>query len=55
VEGAGHKVLFLSKYSPDLNDIEHDFSALKKVRVYAPSGTPQGERTKMRYASIDKN
>ncbi len=28
VEEAGHQILFLPKYSPDLNDIEHDFSAL---------------------------
>lgn len=27
VESGGHQVLFLPKYSPDLNDIEHDFSA----------------------------
>jgi putative transposase len=28
VENAGHKVVFLAKYSPDLNLIEHDFSLL---------------------------
>ena len=39
VEEAGHEVLFLPTYSPDLNDIEHDFSALKKKRMYAPHGT----------------
>jgi putative transposase len=39
VEAAGHIVLFLPTYSPDLNDIEHDFSALKKLRMYAPPGT----------------
>lgn len=39
VEAAGHQVVFLPKYSPDLNDIEHDFSALKRARMYAPSGT----------------
>jgi putative transposase len=39
VEEAGHQVLFLPKYSPDLNDIEHDFSALKRNRMYAPTGT----------------
>ncbi len=39
VEKAGHEVLFLPTYSPDLNDIEHDFSALKRARMYAPSGT----------------
>ncbi len=37
VEEAGHQVIFLPKYSPDLNDIEHDFSALKRERMYAPS------------------
>ena len=39
VEGAGHQVLFLPTYSPDLNDIEHDFSALKRARMYAEPGT----------------
>ena len=39
VEAAGHQVLFLPKYSPDLNDIEHDFGAIKKARIYAKSGT----------------
>ena len=43
VEDAGHQVLFLPKYSPDLNDIEHDFSALKRARMYAPSNTPLDE------------
>lgn len=27
VEATGHQVLFLPTYFPDLNDIEHDFSA----------------------------
>ena len=36
VEEAGHKVIFLPKYSPDLNDIEHDVSALKRARMYPP-------------------
>ena len=27
----------------DLNDIEHDFSALKRARMYAPLGTPLDE------------
>ena len=40
---AGHKVVFLPKYSPDLNDIEHDFSALKRARMYAPLGTSLDE------------
>mgnify|MGYP002634164392 CR=1 FL=1 len=39
VEEAGHKILFLPKYSPDLNDIEHDFAALKRARMYAAPGT----------------
>lgn len=36
---AGHQVLLSPKYSPDLNDIEHDFSALKRARMYAKPGT----------------
>jgi putative transposase len=40
VEESGHKVLFLPKYSPDLNDIEHDFSAIKRKRMYADKGIP---------------
>lgn len=43
VERAGHIVLFLPTYSPDLNDIEHDFSALKRLRMYAPVGTTLDE------------
>jgi putative transposase len=43
VEEAGHIVVFLPKYSPDLNDIEHDFSALKKARMYAPDRTSLDE------------
>ena len=39
VEGAEHIVLFLPTYSPDLNAIEHDFSALKRLWMYAPPGT----------------
>lgn len=42
-EEAGHKVLFLPKYSPDLNDIEHDFSALKRARMYGTRGTSLDE------------
>jgi putative transposase len=38
-EEAGHQVLFLPKYSPDLNDIEHDFSALKRARMYGKPDT----------------
>ena len=33
VEEAGHQIIFLPKYSPDLNDIEHDFSALKRAKM----------------------
>ena len=43
VEEAGHKVVFLPKYSPDLNDIEHDFSALKRARMYASADTSLDE------------
>lgn len=43
VETAGHQVLFLPKYSPDFNEIEHDFSALKRARMYAPIGTSLDE------------
>ena len=39
VEPGGHQLLFLPKYSPDLNDIEHDFSALKISRMYSPINT----------------
>lgn len=43
VKEAGHKVLFLPKYSPDFNDIEHDFSALKRARRSRPAGTSLDE------------
>jgi len=43
VEEAGHQVLCLPKYSPDLNDIEHDFSALKRGIMYRPPGTSLDE------------
>ena len=33
VEAGGHQSLFLPKYSPNLNDIEHDFSTLKIARM----------------------
>ena len=39
VEAGGHQLLFLPKYSPDLNDIEYDFSALKRARMYLPINT----------------
>jgi putative transposase len=35
VEAGDHQLLFLPKYSPDLNDIENDFSALKTVIMYS--------------------
>jgi Transposase and inactivated derivatives len=31
VEPGGHQLLFLLQYSPNLNDIEHNFSALKRA------------------------
>lgn len=34
IEQHGAKLLFLPPYSPDLNPIEHDFGALKKIREY---------------------
>ena len=39
VEAGSHQLLFLPKYSPDLNDIEHNFSALKRARMYSPINT----------------
>ena len=33
---AGHRILFLSKYSPDSNDIAHNFSVLERARTYTP-------------------
>ena len=39
VEAGGHQLLFLPKDSPDLNDIEHNFSALKRTRMYSPINT----------------
>jgi putative transposase len=42
-EEAGHQVLFLPKYSLDLNDIEHDFSTLKRARMYAKISTSLDE------------
>ncbi|MCL2927603.1 MAG: transposase [Trichodesmium sp. MAG_R01] len=41
VEAGGHQLLFWLKYSADLNDIEHDFSALKRARMYSPINTSQ--------------
>ncbi|MDE5067812.1 MAG: transposase, partial [Trichodesmium sp. St4_bin8_1] len=39
VEARDYQLLFLPKYSPDLNDIEYDFSALKRARMYSPINT----------------
>ena len=39
VEAGVYQLLFLPKYSPKLNDIEHDFSALKRSRMYLPINT----------------
>ena len=39
VEAGSHQLLFLPKYSPDLNNIEHDFRALKIARFYSPINT----------------
>ena len=39
IEETVHQIVFLPKYSPDLNDIEHDFSALKRKRMYASPDT----------------
>ena len=39
VEAGRDQLLFLPKYSPDLNDIEPDFSALKRARMYSPINT----------------
>ncbi len=38
VEEKKQKVVFLPRYSLDLNDIEHDFSAIKRNRMYAKPG-----------------
>ena len=34
IEKTGAKLLYLPPYSPDLNPIEHDFAALKKIRQF---------------------
>ena len=39
VEPGGYQLLFWPKYSPNLNDIEHYFSALKISRMYSPINT----------------
>ena len=39
VEAGVYQLLFLPKYSPDLNDIEHDFSESKRARMYSTINT----------------
>ena len=39
VEPGGYQLLFLLQYSPNLNDIEHNFSALKRTRIYLSINT----------------
>ena len=39
VEAGDYQLLFLLKYSPDLNKIEHDFSASKRARMSSPINT----------------
>ena len=39
IAATGATLLFLAPYSPDLNPIEHDFSALKKRREYQDQAT----------------
>jgi Transposase and inactivated derivatives len=43
VEPGGYQLLFLPKYFPDLNDIEYDFTALKRARMYSPINTSLDE------------
>jgi len=42
-EKYGHKMLFLSPYSPDFNPIEQSFGLIKRKRYYAPPGTTLDE------------
>lgn len=39
ITSTGARVLFLPPYSPDLNPIEHDFAAIKKIREYNEHAT----------------
>ena len=52
-EAKGYQVLFLPKYSPDFNSIEHDFAAMKKKRKYAAEGTSI-ERIVKEYSERDR-
>ena len=51
VEPGSHQLLFLQKYSPDLNDIEHDFSALKIARIYSHINTSLDDIIRNYYAN----
>ena len=50
VEAGGHQLLFLPKYSPNLNDIGHDFSVLKRARMYSHINTYIDEFIRSYYA-----
>ena len=39
VEAGSDQLLFLPKYSSNLNDIEHDLSALTRAIMYSPINT----------------
>ena len=39
VEAGVHQLLFFPKDSPYINDIEYDFSTLKRARMYSPINT----------------
>ena len=39
VEAGDNQLLFLPKYSPDWNDVEHNFSSLKIAIIYSPINT----------------
>ncbi len=39
VSAGSKQLLFLPKYSPDLNDIEYDFSVLKRAIMYSNINT----------------
>ena len=46
IEQSPYHLLYLPKYSPDLNPIERVFANLKKRRQYAPQGTALDELVK---------
>ena len=39
VEAGVHQLLFFPKDSPYINDIDYDFSTLKRARMYSPINT----------------